>query len=100
MVFSMPAGTDPETVKQAVRETAERMIGDNHDYLMALHTDTPRPHVHLTVQAEGLNRKRFDPRREDLFRCREACAEALRSRGVQGEARPGNKTGQERCGER
>src|SRR3546814_6508611 len=64
MVFSMPAGTDPETVKQAVRETAERMIGDNHDYLMALHTDTPRPHVHLTVQAEGLNRKRFDPRRE------------------------------------
>src|SRR3546814_354272 len=50
MVFSMPAGTDPETVKQAVRETAERMIGDNHDYLMALHTDTPRPHVHLTVQ--------------------------------------------------
>src|SRR3546814_2600670 len=53
MVFSMPAGTDPETVKQAVRETAERMIGDNHDYLMALHTDTPRPHVHLTVQAEG-----------------------------------------------
>ncbi|MCB8835714.1 type IV secretion system protein VirD2, partial [Escherichia coli] len=24
MVFSMPAGTDPETVKQAVREAAER----------------------------------------------------------------------------
>src|SRR3546814_2960144 len=50
MVFSMPAGTDPETVKQAVRETAERMIGDNHAYLMALHTDPHRPHVHLTVQ--------------------------------------------------
>jgi type IV secretion system T-DNA border endonuclease VirD2 len=88
MVFSMPAGTDPETVKQAVRETAERLIGDNHDYLMALHTDTPRPHVHLTVQAEGLNHKRFDPRREDLFRFREGFAEALRSRGFEAEASP------------
>ena len=98
MVFSMPAGTDPETVKQAVRETAERMIGDNHDYLMALHTDTPRPHVHLTVQAEGLDRKRFDPRREDLFRFREAFAEALRSRGVEAEATPRYTRGQGRAG--
>lgn len=98
MVFSMPAGTDPETVKQAVRETAERMIGDNHDYLMALHTDTPRPHVHLTVQAEGLNRNRFDPRREDLFRFREVFAEALRSRGVEAEATPRYTRGQGRAG--
>lgn len=98
MVFSMPAGTDPETVKQAVREAAERMIGDNHDYLMALHTDTDRPHVHLTVQAEGLDRKRFDPRREDLFRFREAFAEALRSRGVEAEATPRYTRGQGRAG--
>ncbi|PJG45035.1 relaxase (plasmid) [Sphingobium sp. LB126] len=98
MVFSMPAGTDPETVKQAVREVAERMIGDNHDYLMALHTDTPRPHVHLTVQAEGVDRKRFDPRREDLFRFREAFAEALRSRGVEAEATPRYTRGQGRAG--
>ena len=98
MVFSMPAGTDPETVKQAVREAAERMIGDNHDYVMALHTDTDRPHVHLTVQAEGLDRKRFDPRREDLFRFREAFAEALRSRGVEAEATPRYTRGQGRAG--
>lgn len=98
MVFSMPAGTDPETVKQAVRETAQRLIGDNHDYLMALHTDTPRPHVHLTVQAEGLNCERFDPRREDLFRFREGFAEALRSRGVEAEATPRYTRGQGRAG--
>lgn len=98
MVFSMPAGTDPEAVKQAVRETAERLIGDNHDYLMALHTDTPRPHVHLTVQAEGLNRRRFDPRREDLFRFREGFAETLRSRGVEAEATPRYTRGQGRAG--
>lgn len=98
IVFSMPAGTDSETVRQAVREAAERMIGDNHDYLMALHTDTPRPHVHLTVQAEGMDRKRFDPRREDLFRFREAFAEALRSRGVEAEATPRYTRGQGRAG--
>ena len=88
MVFSMPEGTDPETVRQSVRETVERMLGDNHDYLMALHTDTPRPHVHMTVEAEGMDGKRFDPRREDLFKFREAFAEALRSRGVECEATP------------
>lgn len=98
MVFSMPAGTDPETVKQSVREAAERMIGDNHDYLMSLHTDTPRPHVHLTVQAEGIDRKRFDPRREDLFRFREVFAEALRSRGIEAEATPRYTRGQGRAG--
>ena len=98
MVFSMPAGTNPDKVKEAVRETAERLIGENHDYLLALHTDTPRPHVHLTVQAEGLDRKRFDPRREDLFRLREAFAEALRSRGVEAEATPRYARGQGRAG--
>lgn len=98
MVFSMPEGTDPESVRQAVRETAERMLGDNHDYLMALHTDTPRPHVHMTVEAEGLDGKRFDPRREDLFKFREAFAEALRSRGVECEATPRWTRGQGRAG--
>lgn len=98
MVFSMPEGTDPETVRQAVRETADRMLGDNHDYLMALHTDTPRPHVHLTVQAEGSDGRRFDPRREDLFKFRESFAEALRSRGVEAEATPRWTRGQGRAG--
>ncbi len=98
MVFSMPEGTNPETVRQSVREVADHLIGDNHDWLLALHTDTPRPHVHLTVQAEGLDRKRFDPRREDLFRFREAFAAALRSRGVEAEATPRYTRGQGRAG--
>jgi type IV secretion system T-DNA border endonuclease VirD2 len=98
MVFSMPEGTDAETVKQSVRETAERMLGDNHDFLMALHTDTPRPHVHMTVEAEGMDGKRFDPRREDLFKFREAFAEALRSRGIECEATPRWTRGQGRAG--
>lgn len=98
MVFSMPEGTNPDTVRQAVRAAADRMLGDNHDYVMALHTDTPRPHVHLTVQAEGLDGQRFDPRREDLFNFREAFAEELRSRGVECEATPRWTRGQGRAG--
>src|SRR3546814_14689807 len=45
-----------------------------------------------------MNRKRFDQRREDLFRFREAFAEALRSRGVEAEATPRYSRGQGRAG--
>jgi type IV secretion system T-DNA border endonuclease VirD2 len=88
MVFSMPEGTDPEKVLGAVRALAHRELSDNHDYVLALHTDTPRPHVHLTVQAEGLDRTRFNPRPVQLNRFRERFAQELRERGVMAEATP------------
>ena len=56
--------------------------------MLALHTDTPRPHVHLTVQAEGLDRTRFNPRPVQLSRFRERFAQELRERGVAAEATP------------
>ena len=88
MIFSMPAGTDPDKVLGAVRALAHSELSDNHDYVLALHTDTPRPHVHLTVQAEGLDRTRFNPRPVQLNRFRERFAQALRERGVAAEATP------------
>tara|TARA_R110002124_G_scaffold11025_1_gene53429 strand:- start:945 stop:1982 length:1038 start_codon:yes stop_codon:yes gene_type:complete len=88
LVFSMPAGTDPEKVMGAVRALAHSELSDNHDYVLALHTDTPRPHVHLTVQAEGLDRIRFNPRPAQLSRFRERFAYELRARGVAAEATP------------
>lgn len=88
MVFSMPEGTDPEIVKASVRELARTEISDTHDYVMALHTDTPRPHVHLTVCARGDDGQRFDPRKADLFHFRERFAEELRARGIEAEATP------------
>ena len=88
MIFSMPEGTDPEKVLGAVRALAQAELSDNHDYVLALHTDTPRPHVHLTVQAEGLDRTRFNPRPVQLNRFRERFAQALRERGVAAEATP------------
>lgn len=88
LIFSMPAGTDPDKVLGAVRALAHAELSDNHDYVLALHTDTPRPHVHLAVQAEGLDRKRFNPRPVQLHRFRERFARELRERGVAAEATP------------
>jgi type IV secretion system T-DNA border endonuclease VirD2 len=88
LIFSMPEGTDPDKVLGAVRALAHAELSDNHDYVLALHTDTPRPHVHLTVQAEGLDRTRFNPRPVQLNRFRERFARELRARGVAAEATP------------
>ena len=94
LIFSMPEGTDPEKVLGAVRALAHAELSDNHDYVLALHTDTPRPHVHLTVQAEGLDRTRFNPRPVQLHRFRERFARELRERGVAAEATPRRARGQ------
>ena len=94
LIFSMPEGTDPDKVLGAVRALAHAELSDNHDYFLALHTDTPRPHVHLTVQAEGLDRTRFNPRPVQLNRFRERFARELRARGVAAEATPRRARGQ------
>jgi len=94
LIFSMPAGTDPDKVLGAVRALAHAELSDNHDYVLALHTDTPRPHVHLTVQAEGLDRTRFNPRPVQLNRFRERFARELRARGVAAEATPRRARGE------
>ena len=94
LIFSMPEGTDPDKVLGAVRALAHAELRDNHDYVLALHTDTPRPHVHLTVQAEGLDRTRFNPRPVQLNRFRERFARELRARGVAAEATPRRARGQ------
>ena len=94
LIFSMPEGTNPDKVLGAVRALAHAELSDNHDYVLALHTDTPRPHVHLTVQAEGLDRTRFNPRPVQLNRFRERFARELRARGVAAEATPRRARGQ------
>lgn len=78
----MPAGTDPDKVLSAVREVARSEIGHEWDYVLALHTDTPRPHVHVTVAARGDTGQRFNPRPQTLHHYRERFAEELRARGL------------------
>lgn len=85
MVFSMPPGTDPEKVREAVREFAETDLS-NRRWVMALHTDEAHPHVHLIIAGRDNDGRRFNPNREFLQQCRDRFAENLRDRGVEADA--------------
>lgn len=50
-MFSMPAGTPPEKVQEAVRNFAREEFALKHRYAFVLHTDQPHPHVHMVVKA-------------------------------------------------
>jgi len=87
MILSMPPGSDPEIVRNAARAFA-RVEMERFPYVMALHTDTDHPHVHLTVAARGEGGERFNPRKDDLARYRETFARELQARGMEAEATP------------
>ncbi|WP_237718637.1 relaxase/mobilization nuclease domain-containing protein [Vreelandella stevensii] len=88
IIMSMPAGTEPRDVKNAVRAFAKRQFGQNHQYVMALHTDTESPHVHLTVKSLGYDGRRLNVKKGDPQKWREAFATELERRGVEAEATP------------
>jgi hypothetical protein len=85
IVFSMPPGTDPEKVREAVREFAETDMS-NRRWAMALHTDEPHPHVHLIMANRDEDGRRINPDRAFLQHCRERFAENLRALGVEADA--------------
>lgn len=85
IMLSMPAGTNAELLKKAVREFAQVEL-TGHRYVMVLHEHQANPHVHLSVKAEGISGKRLNPRKADLQRWRETFAEKLRGWGIEAEA--------------
>lgn len=86
MTFSMPSGTDPEKLKEAVRALVKDEF-DGHRYVMAAHTDTDSPHVHFTYATRNTDtERRHYPKREDLQRYREKFAAELRARGIEANA--------------
>jgi len=89
MVLSMPGGTtDAATIHDAVQAFARVEFEGQFAYMVALHTDTDHPHVHLTVATQGEDGTRFNPRKADLHHWRESFAYELRQRGVAAEATP------------
>ena len=89
MVLSMPGGTtDAATIHDAVQAFARAEFEGQFAYMVALHTDTDHPHVHLTVATQGEDGSRFNPRKADLHHWRESFAHELRQRGVAAEATP------------
>lgn len=87
VVLSMPAGTSAFAVRDAARDFTASTF-PQFDYVFALHTDAPHPHVHLTIRALGEHGERLNPKKADLAAWREGFAQALRDRGVEAEATP------------
>lgn len=81
IVLSMPAKVEPIKVKDAARAFAKHVFSD-HEYVMALHTDTEHPHVHLSVTMLNHDGQRLNPRKNDLFEWRVLFAEKMREQGV------------------
>jgi len=100
IILSMPAGTDAIRLRDAARAFARETFEDRFEYVLALHTDTAHPHVHLTVNALGSNGERLGPRKPDLETWRQAFARCLRERGVAAEATPRRARGVTRKAER
>ena len=100
IVLSMPPGTDPIAVKDAVRAFAIETFGGRHDYVFVQHLDDEHPHVHLTVRSLGYDGRRLNPRKADLATWREQFAGELRLRGVEAEATPRRARGKVRKAER
>jgi len=86
LMFSMPAGTPPEKVLEAVRNFAREEFGVKHRYAMVLHTDEPHPHVHVVVKAMSEEGKRLNIRKATLREWRKEFAHRLRQQGVRANA--------------
>lgn len=100
LVLSMPADTDPTTVRDADRAFARAVFADRFDYVFALHTDAQHPHVHLEVRSLGDYGERLNPKKADLDAWRQVFAQALRDRGIEAEATPRRARGITRKAER
>jgi hypothetical protein len=86
LMFSMPAGTPPQKVLEAVKNFAREEFALKHRYVMALHTDEPHPHVHMVVRAVSEQGERLHIRKAILRRWRGEFARHLRALGVQANA--------------
>ena len=100
LILSMPSQTDPLKLRDAARDFAGATFGGRFDYVLALHTDTDHPHVHLGVRALGYAGERLNPRKPDLAAWRQRFAAALRDRCVEAEATPRRARGVVRKAER
>src|SRR5205807_6979841 len=86
LVFSMPRGTPPEKLLNAVRTFAREKFALQHRYALALHTDQGHPHVHVVVKAESEQGVRLNIRKATLREWRRDFAHYLRELGVEANA--------------
>jgi MobA/VirD2-like, nuclease domain len=82
VLFSMPPGTPPKRVLEAVKNFAREEFGLKHRYAMVLHTDEPHPHVHMLIKAMSEQGERLNIRKATLRGWRREFARHLRTLGV------------------
>jgi hypothetical protein len=82
IIFSMPPGTPPDKVLQAVRKLATNEWALKHRYAMVLHTDDDHPHVHVVLKAVSEQGERLNIRKAILRDWRKQFASNLRELGV------------------
>ncbi len=92
MILSMPAGTDPERLREAALDFAREEFA-NRSWVASLHVDRDHPHVHLTFARRDHDGRRFHPSCDDLFRYRQRFAAKLRDRGIEANATPARARG-------
>ncbi|MBP0957427.1 MAG: relaxase/mobilization nuclease domain-containing protein [Oscillospiraceae bacterium] len=61
----------PQEADRIAQEWAKSVFGDNFQILIATHTDTNNIHVHLAVNAFGMNGKRWLDNKSTVKLCRE-----------------------------
>jgi hypothetical protein len=86
LLFSMPPGTPPEKVLEAVKNFAREEFALKHRYTMVLHTDEPHPHVHMVLKAVSESGERLNIKKAHLRRWRREFAHRLRQQGIEANA--------------
>lgn len=87
-VLSFPAAVDQEKATETARQFFREAFADNHDYVFAAHSDTNNFHVHVVVQAGGLDGKQLRIGREDIQDLRMLMAEKAAEQGIELDASP------------
>lgn len=82
LMLSMPPGTPPHKVLNAVRNFAREQFALQHRYAFVLHTDEPHPHVHLMLKAVSERGVRLNIKKATLRHWRTEFARQLRIVGV------------------
>lgn len=86
LMLSMPAGTDRDAFKWAVRDFVESQFKGHHETLMAFHDDTEKPHAHIAVLSRDREGKSLNANLERLDHWRERFADHLNERGIEADA--------------
>ena len=82
VLFSMPPGTPPKKVLEAVKNFAREEFALKHRYAMVLHTDEAHPHVHMVIKAVSEQGERLNIRKATLREWRRKFAEQLQREGI------------------